>query len=128
MVRFCASILVLCSLVEARSLEMDRALELYHRTQYTQSLATLQSIPNKEKDAEALSLIGQNYFMIGEYKKATEVFEKAIALEPKNAEYHHWLGRTFGRRAETSNPFSAPGHASTPRQSLEKAVPPDPSN
>jgi tetratricopeptide (TPR) repeat protein len=126
--RFCALFLVLCSLVEARSLEMDRALELYHRTQYTQSLAVLQSIPNKERDSEALSLIGQNYFMMGEYKKSTEVFEKAIALEPKNAEYHHWLGRTFGRRAETSNPFSAPGYASKARQMFETAVALDPSN
>jgi tetratricopeptide (TPR) repeat protein len=107
---------------------MDRALELYHRTQYNQSLLILQSIPDRDKDPEALSLIGQNYFMLGEYKKATEVFEKTIAIEPKNAEYHHWLGRTFGRRAETGNPFAAPGYASKARQMFEKAVALDPAN
>ena len=45
--------------------------------------------------------------MLGDYKKATEAFQKALALEPGNSEYAHWLGRSFGRRAETSSPFLA---------------------
>jgi tetratricopeptide (TPR) repeat protein len=33
-----------------------------------------------------------------------------------------WLGRAYGRRAETSSPFTAPGYASKARQQFEKAV------
>jgi tetratricopeptide (TPR) repeat protein len=74
------------------------------------------------------SLIGRDYFMLGDYKKATEAFQKALALEPTKSEYAHWLGRSFGRRAETSGPFMAPMHASKARAYFEKAVALDPAN
>jgi tetratricopeptide (TPR) repeat protein len=98
--------------------EWTRANDLYLRTEYQQSLAVLQAAPRK--DAAALQLTGQNFFMLGEYKKASEAFEKAAALDPNNAKLIHWLGRAYGRRAETSNPFMAPGLASKTRQMLRK--------
>ena len=80
------------------------------------------------KDAATLQLIGQNYFMLAEYKKATEWLEKAAAMEPQDAQSLNWLGRAYGRRAETSNPFTAPVYASKARQMFEKSVAIDPSN
>ena len=74
-----------------------------------QSLAVLQVA--HAKDAATLQLIGQDYFMLGEYKKASDALEKAAALDPNNAKLIHWLGRAYGRRAETANPFTAPGLA-----------------
>ncbi len=100
--------------------QFDQALELYHRTDYHKSLAVLEKI--KDRDAATQNLIGQNHFMLGEYKKATEWFEKAVALAPNNSEYVHWLGRTWGRRAETGNLFVQPGYASKARQYFERAV------
>src|SRR5690349_10662235 len=99
---------------------LQRAEELYNKTDYRDSLALLQNLP--AKDATAHSLAGKNYFMLGDYKKATEAFQKALALQPSSSEYAHWLGRTFGRRAENSNPFSAPMYASKARQYFELAV------
>lgn len=119
-------VLLFCSLLAAKPPQWDRARDLYQRTDYHESLALL--LPAHEKDAETVELIGQNYFMLGEYKKATEAFEKAVALEPDNSEYVHWLGRAFGRRAETSNPLTAPGYASKARQSFERAYELDPGN
>src|SRR6266851_1179515 len=124
--RMGVSFLLLCTLLAAKTPEWERADELYHRTQYKQSLVLLLSLP--DKDAETFALIGQNYFMLGEYKKATEVFEKAIALDSTKAEYVHWLGRTYGRRAETGSPCTAPGYASKARQMFEKAYTMDPTN
>lgn len=109
----------------AGSPEWTRANHLYQRTEYQQSLAALQDAP---KDAATLQLTGQDYFMLGEYKKATEAFEKAAALDPNNAKLIHWLGRTYGRRAESANPFAAPGLASKTRQMFEKAVELDPTD
>src|SRR5579864_6850674 len=82
---------------------LKRAGELYQKTDYKTSLATLHDLASP--DAAAYCLIGKNYFMLGEYKKATDAFQKALALQPSKSEYAHWLGRTFGRRAETSNLF-----------------------
>ena len=73
-------------------------------------------------------LTGQNLYMQGEYKKATESLEKAVAAEPANSDYELWLGRAFGRRAETSSPFTAPANAYKARQNFEKAVRLNPRN
>ncbi len=110
----------------AQSPDWDRARELYQRTAYQQSLDVLLSSPHK--DPRSLLLIGQNYFMLGEYKKGTESLEKAAALDRDNAHIQYWLGRTYARRAEMANPFSAPGWASKARQALERSVALDPAN
>jgi cytochrome c-type biogenesis protein CcmH/NrfG len=105
---------------------LPRAEQLYQRTDYLASLSLLREIA--QPDAVACSLIGQNEFMLGDYKRATDAFLRAFALDPKNSEYAHWLGRSFGRRAETSGPFTAPMYASKARQYFEEAVALNPSN
>jgi tetratricopeptide (TPR) repeat protein len=105
---------------------LRHAEQLYLGTDYRESLA---AVPEKEaKSGPALNLVGRDWFMLGDYKKATEAFEKAIALEPRNSIHAHWLGRTYGRRAETSSFFTAPGYASKARQYFELAVELDPKN
>src|SRR5262249_48659341 len=94
----------------AAASDLDRARELYHRTEYRQSLKVLKDMPRY--GAPELQLIGQDYFQLAEYKMSTEALEKAVALDPQNPHIALWLGRAFGRRAETSNPLSAPGYAS----------------
>jgi tetratricopeptide (TPR) repeat protein len=71
---------------------------------------------------------GRSYFMLSDYKQATESFQKALAAEPDHSEYALWLGRSFGRRAETASPFSAPRYAAKARAYFEKAVALDPDN
>jgi Flp pilus assembly protein TadD len=72
--------------------------------------------------------IGRSYFMLGEYKKSQEAFEKAVAASPRNSEYYNWLGKAYGRRAETSSFITAPSYAAKARDNLEKAVILDPHN
>jgi tetratricopeptide (TPR) repeat protein len=105
---------------------LQRAEELYNKTDYQESLSLLRGVPPHQ--AAAYNLMGRDYFMLGEYKKATEAFQKAFVIEPSNSVHAHWLGRAFGRRAETSGPFLAPVHASKARQYFEQAVALDPGN
>src|SRR5579883_295652 len=105
---------------------LQRAEELYQKTDYKQSLALLQHASTRA--GEVYSLQGRDYFMLGDFRRASEAFEKAFSADPKNSEYAHWLGRAYGRRAETSNPLIAPAHASKARQYFEKAVALDPAN
>jgi tetratricopeptide (TPR) repeat protein len=116
----------LTSLALASGAELDSARKLYNLTDFSQSLQTLQSI--SQKDSAVYELMGRDYYMLAEYKKATEVLEKAFAANPGSSECAVWLGRAYGRRAETSNPISAPGQASKARQFFEKAVQLDPRN
>ncbi|HSP70201.1 MAG TPA: tetratricopeptide repeat protein, partial [Bryobacteraceae bacterium] len=85
----------------AKTPEWDRARELYQRTDYLESLAVLDRIPNPGVDE--FQLMGQCHLMQGDYKKATESFEEALALAPRNAELHRLLGNVYGRRAETAS-------------------------
>jgi tetratricopeptide (TPR) repeat protein len=124
--RSCVWLLLFSALLTAKSPDCERAREAYQRTQYRESLGML--LPIAQKDAATFGLIGQNYFMIGEYKKATEALEKAIRMEPSNSGFIHWLGRTYGRRAEMGGPFTAPGYAFKAGQMFEKSVVLDPSN
>jgi Flp pilus assembly protein TadD len=101
-----------------------RASALYQRTEYEGSLRILEEDPTP--DGAAYLLSGKNYFMLGDYKKATDFFEKAVALVPSSSEYELWLGRAWGRRAETSGWLMAGVHASRARQCFEKAVALDP--
>ena len=103
-----------------------RASALYESTDYKGSLHILEQDP--APDAAGYLLTGKNYFMSGDYKKAVEFFEKAIAISPANSEYQLWLGRAWGRRAETGGWLTAASHASKSRQCFEKAVALDPDN
>jgi len=105
---------------------LAQADRFYRHTDYKTSLRLLAG--EREPDAASYCLAGKNHFMLGEYKKAVEALEKAAALEPSNSEYQLWLGRAYGRRAETGGWLSAPGNATRARQYFEKAVALDPHN
>ena len=106
--------------------ELDRARKLYDSTEFEQSLKVLQAVP--QKDAEVWELIGRNHYMLADYHRASEALEKAAIADPTNSRIALWLGRAFGRRAETSSVFTAPKHASKARQYFEKAVELNPKN
>jgi tetratricopeptide (TPR) repeat protein len=106
--------------------DLAQAQKLYNLTEYEKSLKVLQAIP--AKNGPVYELIGRNYYMQGDFKHATEWLEKAVEAAPGSSQSVLWLGRAFGRRAETSSPFTAPGFASRARQYFEKAVSLDPHN
>ena len=105
---------------------MGRASALYQRTEYEGSLHVLAEDP--APDAANYLLSGKNYFMLGDYKRAIEFLDKSLAVSPTNSEYELWLGRAWGRRAETSGWLTAGIHASKARQCFERAVALDPHN
>lgn len=114
------------NLAAAEQTVLQRAKDLYTHTDYAAAYKLLQKSP--DQSGPVLLMTGECLFMMGEFKKAGDVFEKAVALEPSNSAYYHWLGRAYGRRAETGNPFIAPAYASKARQNFERAVVLDPKN
>jgi Flp pilus assembly protein TadD len=104
---------------------LTRAEDLYWHTQYEASLALLDK---NAADAPTTFLIGRNYLMSGDFRKAIDYLQKAVAADPRNSDYMDWLGRAYGKRAETSNPLTAPMFASRARQAFERSVALDPKN
>jgi Flp pilus assembly protein TadD len=104
-----------------------RAGALYQHTDYESSLRILAQ--DRAPDAPAYLLTGKNYFMLGDYKKAIASFEKALSESPRSSEAELWLGRAWGRRAESSGASPmAMIYASRTRQCFEKAIAFDPHN
>jgi tetratricopeptide (TPR) repeat protein len=106
--------------------DLAQAQRSFAHTDYERSIRILQSL--EPKTGALYELLGKSWFMSGEFKHASDAFEKAVALDPSNSDYHMWLGRAYGRRAETANPFSAPGLAVKSRRSFEQAVASNPRN
>jgi len=79
----------------------------------------IQKSPN---DAEAHHLLSRAYLMIESWDKAVGPAEQAVALQPDNSNYHLWLGRAYGRKAEHSIFFKAMGWARKAKNEFERAV------
>jgi len=122
---FALTIMLACAGWAAGS-GFDEARKLYDSTDFRNSLHVLSAIP--DKDAEVHGLMGRNYYMLGDFKSASEALERAFAASPSNADYALWLGRAYGRRAESSGPFTAATYASKARQYFEKAAHLNPRN
>lgn len=106
--------------------DLRQAETLYEHTDYSGALVVLKAL--LAPDAAAYALMGESTFMLGNFRKATDYFQKAVALDPRNSDYVLWLGRSWGRRAETATPFLAPLNAAHARDCFEKAVALDPNN
>lgn len=107
--------------------DLDRARAHFERAEYREAIALLKSSPDA-RGADAQFLLGRAWYQLGEYRKAVEALEKAAEARPDDANLWLWLGRAWGRRAETSNMLVAPSYASKSRQAFEKAVNLDPAN
>jgi cytochrome c-type biogenesis protein CcmH/NrfG len=105
---------------------LAQAADLYRRADYRASLTLLRE--SGQSSGKAHFLTGQDHYMLGDYNKAAEAFERAFLMEPANSDYALWLGRSLGRRAETSLPWLAPKYAAKARAYFEKAVALDPNN
>ncbi|HYI08805.1 MAG TPA: tetratricopeptide repeat protein [Thermoanaerobaculia bacterium] len=60
--------------------------------------------------------------------KAAELFEKAIAADPKNAEYHFLLGVSYGDLAQKAGILKQAGLAKKTKAAFERAIQLDPNH
>lgn len=114
---------LLCAAVAANAAGLEDARAKYRQTQYREALSVLAKSPGS---ADADLLAGQCHYFLRDYRKAIEVLERAAQAAPASAVIQRWLGRAWGRRAESSNPLQAPGFAVKARKAFEQAVSLDP--
>jgi tetratricopeptide (TPR) repeat protein len=85
----------------------------------------INSAPN---DAASYNFLCRAYFAVNNWDRAISTCERAVTLAPNNSEYHLWLGRTYGEKADASSFFTAAGLAKKVRTEFERAVALDPKN
>ncbi len=106
--------------------QSEQAESLFRSADYTAARKIL--LAQSSLNAPGSALLGKVHYMLGEYKEASEALERAVEAQPGSSDYRHWLGKAFGRRAETSSFLTAPGFANKCRQNFEKALELDPKN
>ncbi len=77
-------------------------------------------------DPYALYLLARVKFEYDDLDGAEALIEKAVKLEPQNAEYRFWLSAVYGRKAESANIFSKWSLAGKFKEQAEKAIQLDP--
>lgn len=103
--------------------------ELLSQGRVDDSIRMLQSkISTTPTDAESYNLLCRSYFQLGNWDRGIPACERAVVLDPNNSEYHLWLGRVYGEKADTVNFFSAAGLAKKVRTEFEAAVRLNPNN
>ncbi len=58
-------------------------------------------------NASALNYLCRAYFAVGDWDNAVRNCERAARLDPSNAIFHLWLGRSYGEKANDSAALSA---------------------
>jgi tetratricopeptide (TPR) repeat protein len=79
-------------------------------------------------DPESFNLLSRAYYAMERWDDAVKWGERAIAMRPKDAGYHLWLARAYGRKAANSTPLAAAGIARKAKNEFERAVQLDPAN
>src|SRR5271154_5496909 len=117
------SILLLLALVSSLSAADSADSKLLAEGRVDDAVVSLQHrISNAPKDAESYNLLCRAYFALAEWDKGVSACEKAVALDPQNAQYHMWLGRVYGEKADHAGFLTAAGLAKKVRSEFETAV------
>jgi len=93
------------------------------------ALALLRSVMQSGANlAEAHNLECRVFFTLELWDAAVNECEKAVSLDGQNSDYHMWLGRSLGEKANKASFLSAYSLAKRTRAELEKAVQLNPRN
>jgi predicted Zn-dependent protease len=118
-----ALVVMLAALPASPEAAPSPAQDLLNQGRVDDAIVQLQArIQKNPSDAEAHHLLSRAYLMIESWDKAVPPGEQAVALQPDNSNYHLWLGRAYGRKAEHSIFFKAVGWARKCRTEFERAV------
>jgi tetratricopeptide (TPR) repeat protein len=101
------------------------AIDLLNRGQADEAIRTLN---HGTVNADNYHLLCRAYYAVQDYDNAIKYGERAIQMNPNNANYHLWLGRAYGSKAEQANALSAFSLARKTVASFERSVQLDPSD
>lgn len=122
------SFLVLPNLpaVQPANPAVDSALEKFEAGKYKEAVSLLQAALAQQPQEGSLAFwLMRSFYELDMTDEAVSAAERAARLEPANSEYHQWLGRAYGRKAEKTRSFS---YARKTRAEFETAASLNPAN
>lgn len=92
-------------------------------------IASLQAqLEKTPSDAASHNYLCRAYLSLRDWDQAISACERAASLEPRNSDYHLWLARAYGEKADRSHGFAAMSLARKLRKQFEIAVELNPGN
>jgi tetratricopeptide (TPR) repeat protein len=131
------SLLFLCALsARAGAREVsgppENVQKLYNSAHYREaSQAIKAALETNPEDSNLLYWLGRCFYELHDFARSVTNLEHAITIDPNRSEFHDWLGKAWGRRAEEAGPlgtFSALGMARKASREFDLAVRLQPEN
>jgi len=93
------------------------------------ALALLKSLPSSDAgQGEAHNLECRVRIMLSQWNAASDQCQEAVRLDGQNSEYHMWLGRALGEKADRASFLTAYSLAKRVRAEFEESVRLNPTN
>ena len=101
----------------------DTAKQAFEKGDYAKAIELLKAAESKDpQNGDIQLLLTKSYLELDQYDAAVSSGEKAVAINPKNSEYHQWLGEAYGEKADHASMFSAYPLARKTQKEFETAV------
>lgn len=81
-----------------------------------------QQVKSNPNDATALNLLARAYYSVENWDAAIDANQRALKLQPGSSEFHVWMGRAYGEKADTVGALRAANLARKTKSEFEKAV------
>jgi tetratricopeptide (TPR) repeat protein len=102
---------------------LDTAKQAFEQGEYAKAIELLKAAESKDpQNGDVQLLLTKSYLALNQYDAAVSSGEKAVAINPKNSEYHQWLGEAYGAKADHVSMFSAYPLARKTQKAFETAV------
>jgi len=121
----CTAVLALATAMPlaaaAQGSGLDSAVQLYHRQDYAKAMEVLHAASDTG-DARAYYWLGRIALAQNNADNAVRWLEKAVELNDSSSEYHLWLGRATGTKAEHASVFKRLSLAERTKAEFERAL------
>jgi tetratricopeptide (TPR) repeat protein len=125
-INFICALLVCLTLAAAARAEetpLEKAKGAFEKGEYTQAIEILKSAAGSESNnGDIFVLLARSYLELNQYDAAVSSAEKAVAINPKDSNYHRWLGEAYGAKADHASMLSAYSLARKTQKEFDAAV------
>jgi tetratricopeptide (TPR) repeat protein len=116
-------LLLLPGAARADETSLEKAKGAFEKGEYTQAIEILKSAAGSEPNSgDIFVLLARSYLELNQYDAAVNSAEKAVAIDPKNSEYHRWLGEAYGAKADHASMLSAYSLARKTQKEFDAAI------
>ncbi len=102
------SVVIYAAPAIAQESPLEAAKRAFEKGEYSKSVRILEAAAAKDpNNGEIQLLLTKSYLETHQADDAIRSGEKAVSIDPKNSEYHDWLGQAYGEKASHASMFSA---------------------